>query len=138
VQIGSSLKVRLWLVGVFVLLGVLLWGGLRTSDPLAPYIADDGMRHIVGFAALGVIAAAVRQSILRLAALASIFFFALAFEIMQGPWSPREASWSDLAASCIGALAGYGLGQLIRLLLEVWRDIKARGQERETPQGRLL
>lgn len=113
-----SAPVRLWLVGVFALLALLLWGGLQDEDPLSPYIADDAVRHILGFAALGFIAAFVRQTVLRSGAMAFVFAFALLFEVLQGPFSPRQASWEDFFASSLGALAGYGLGTLLLTSLQ--------------------
>ncbi len=119
-------QVRLWLVGVFALLCLLLWGGLQDEDPLAPYVADDAVRHVLGFAALGVIPAFVRQTVLRAGAMGCVFVFALGFEVLQGPFSPRQASWEDFFASSTGALAGFGLGTLFLTSIEAVRVVWTR------------
>lgn len=125
-----SVQVRLWLVGVFALLCLLLWGGLQDEDPLAPFIADDAMRHILGFSALGFVAAFVRQTVLRTAAMGCVFLFALAFEVLQGPFSSRQASWEDFFASSLGALAGFGLGTLViasgQTAARLWKRFRRR------------
>jgi hypothetical protein len=92
------------------LTALMIWGGLQHDDPLAPYIHADSMRHILGFGTLGLCAALAPGQTARALALAGVLAFALVFEILQGPFSPREASFRDLFNSCIGAFAGFGFG----------------------------
>jgi VanZ family protein len=121
----GKLRVRVWLVVVFALLVLMLWGGLSDEDPLARYVADDADRHLLGFGTLGFVAAFVRQTPLRAAAMVFVLGFALAFEVMQGPFSSREASFDDFTASVIGALAGFGLGAFVIITFQTARDFLA-------------
>ncbi len=123
---AGKLKVRVWLVVVFALLVLLLWGGLSDEDPLTRYVTDDGDRHLLGFGVLGFVAAFVRQAPLRTGAMVFVFAFALGFEVLQGPFSAhRQASVDDLSASLVGALAGFGFGTFAIAAVQTVRDFLA-------------
>jgi hypothetical protein len=125
--VTGKLRVRVWLVVVFGLIVLMLWGGLSDEDPLARFVPDDGDRHLLGFGVLGFVVAFVRQTALRAAAMVFVFGFALAFEVLQGPLSShREASVDDLTASLIGSLAGFGLGTFAIAAFQSARDFIAR------------
>jgi hypothetical protein len=124
--VTGKLRVRVWLVVVFALLVLMLWGGLSDEDPLARYVADDADRHLLGFGTLGFVAAFVRQTPLRAGAMIFVFAFAVGFEVLQGPLSAhREASFDDLTASLIGGLAGFGLGSFAIAAFQTARDFLA-------------
>jgi VanZ family protein len=99
-----------WGVVALTLAAIVVWAAVQDSDPLSAYVPVDKVRHILAFGALGLCAAFMPSPIWRIRALGLVAAFALLVEVIQIPVPDRNASLSDLAASLVGAFAGYGFG----------------------------
>lgn len=97
---------------------VVVWAAVLPADPLSPYIHTDKMRHILGFGAIGLVAALMPSTPWRLRGLAGVLIFAVVVEIIQIPVPGRNASLTDLLASCIGTFFGFGLGAALTAAYE--------------------
>jgi VanZ family protein len=116
---GSRL---LWAGAVVAVLGLILWGGVQADDPLKPYIHTDKMRHVIGFACLGLLAPFRSSPQGRIFALLAACGCGLGLELVQGFIPDRQMSGKDLLASCIGVFAGYGIGAAGATALELLRS----------------
>ncbi len=111
-----------WAGAVALVVGLITWGGLQAEDPLKPLIHTDKMRHVIGFACLGLLAPFRSSPQGRLLALAAACGCGLALELVQGFIPDRTMSGRDLLASCIGVFAGYGIGAAALSALELVRS----------------
>lgn len=115
----------LWIASFATLLAaIILWGGLQHEDPLQTVIYTDKMRHIVGFGALGLLAAMAPSPRSRLAGAIAACMFALSLEIAQHFTPDRTMSGRDFIASSIGVFAGLGFGSALLTavgLVRAWR-----------------
>ncbi len=106
-----------------VMASVMIWAAMQPEDPLSPYIHTDKMRHVVAFAAVGLCAGLMPTPRWRLIGLGGVLAIAVAVEAAQIPVPDRNADIYDLAASAIGAFAGFGMGAA---MIWLWDEIRAR------------
>jgi VanZ family protein len=114
--------ILLWAGIAIIMAGTVVWAATQVDDPLSRYIHTDKMRHILAFGAIGLCAGLLPTKLARLVGLGAVLTFAMAVEIIQIPIPDRSASVSDLFASGVGALAGFGLGAAIISLWEMVRE----------------
>lgn len=117
--------ILLW-AGVAIIMGAtVIWAATQVDDPLSRYIHTDKMRHILAFGAIGLCAGLLPTKLARLIGLGAVLTFAMAVEIIQIPIPDRSASVSDLFASGVGGMAGFGLGAAV---ISVWEILRGRGK----------
>lgn len=117
--------ILLW-AGVAIVMGAtVIWAATQVDDPLSRYIHTDKMRHILAFGAIGLCAGLLPTKPARLIGLGAVLTFAMAVEIIQIPIPDRSASVSDLFASGVGGMAGFGLGAAV---ISVWEVLRGRGK----------
>jgi VanZ family protein len=114
--------ILLWAGIAIIMAGTVVWAATQVDDPLSRYIHTDKMRHILAFGAIGLCAGLLPTKLARLVGLGAVLTFAMAVEIIQIPIPDRSASVSDLFASGVGGLAGFGLGAAIVSLWEMVRE----------------
>jgi len=114
--------ILLWAGIAIIMAGTVVWAATQVDDPLSRYIHTDKMRHILAFGAIGLCAGLLPTKLARLVGLGAVLTFAMAVEIIQIPIPDRSASVSDLFASGVGALAGFGLSAAIISLWELVRE----------------
>jgi VanZ family protein len=114
--------ILLWAGIAIIMAGTVVWAATQVDDPLSRYIHTDKMRHILAFGAIGLCAGLLPTKLARLVGLGAVLTFAMAVEIIQIPIPDRSASVSDLFASGVGGLAGFGLGAAIVSLWELVRE----------------
>ncbi len=117
--------ILLWAGIAIVMAGTVVWAATQVDDPLSRYIHTDKMRHILAFGAIGLCAGLLPTKLARLIGLGAVLTFARAVEIMQIPIPDRSASVSDLFASGVGDLAGFGMGAAV---ISLWELLRGRGK----------
>lgn len=117
--------ILLWAGVAIAMAAVVVWAATQVDDPLSRYIHTDKMRHILAFGAIGLCAGLLPTPVARLIGLGAVLTFAMAVEIIQIPIPDRSASVSDLFASGVGALAGYGLAAAA---LSLWDVVRGRNR----------
>ena len=117
--------ILLWAGIAIVMAGTVVWAATQVDDPLSRYIHTDKMRHILAFGAIGLCAGLLPTKLARLIGLGAVLTFAMAVEIMQIPIPDRSASVSDLFASGVGGLAGFGTGAAV---ISLWELLRGRGK----------
>jgi VanZ family protein len=120
---GPHAFALLWAAVAVVMAVVVTWAAMQVGDPLSNYIHTDKVRHILAFGAIGVCAAFMPSARLRIIALAAVLTFGMLVEIIQIPIPYRTASLSDLFASLVGGLAGFGLGVAATTVLDLARGV---------------
>ncbi len=115
--------ILLWAGIAIIMAGTVVWAATQVDDPLSRYIHTDKMRHILAFGAIGLCAGLLPTKLARLVGLGAVLTFAMAVEIIQIPIPDRSASVSDLFASGVGGLAGFGLGAAI---VSLWQMVRER------------
>jgi VanZ family protein len=130
---NASPRILMLAIAALAMAGIMIWGAMQPDDPLSPWIHTDKMRHVVAFACLGLCAGLMPTPRWRLIGLAVVLAFALAVEAIQIPVPDRNADIYDLAASAIGAFAGFGIGAAIVWL---WEELRAKlsRQAKRSPQ----
>ena len=113
--------IRLWAGIAIIMAATVVWAATQVDDPLSRYIHTDKMRHILAFGAIGLCAGLWPTKLARLIGLGAVLTFAMAVEIIQIPIPDRSASVSDLFASGVGGLAGFGMGAAVIALWELLR-----------------
>ncbi|MDP3736751.1 MAG: hypothetical protein Q8R02_05150, partial [Hyphomonadaceae bacterium] len=104
----------LWAAIAIALMGVIVWGAMQTDDPLSSYVHTDKARHILAFGAIGLCAAFMPSTRLKLMALGGVLCFALVswfcgivrWRTRSRPalgFEARPRAW-DSSASCLPAL----------------------------------
>jgi VanZ family protein len=124
-----NLLVIIWAVTAAAMAVVVVWAAMQVNDPLSTWINTDKMRHILGFSAIGLVAALMPSPSWRLRMLGVVLTFAMLVEIIQIPIPERTASLSDLFASFIGAFCGYGFGAA---LVTAFGLVRERAKQRGT------
>lgn len=114
--------ILMWAGIALIMAGTVVWAATQVDDPLSRYIHTDKMRHILAFGAIGLCAGLLPTRITRLIGLGAVLTFAMAVEIIQIPIPDRSASVSDLFASSVGGLAGFGMGAAVISLWEIMRS----------------
>ena len=115
----------LWAGTAIVMAATVIWAATQVDDPLSRYIHTDKMRHILAFGAIGLCAGLLPTKLARLIGLGAVLTFAMAVEIIQIPIPDRSASVSDLFASWVGGMAGFGLGAAV---ISVWEILRGRAK----------
>lgn len=117
--------ILVWAAIAIAMAAVVVWAATQVDDPLSRYIHTDKMRHILAFGAIGLCAGLLPTRVARLVGLGAVLTFAMSVEILQIPIPDRSASVSDLFASGVGAMAGFGLGAAVITLWEILRARRA-------------
>jgi len=123
----------IWGAAALILATVVVWAAMQDNDPLSAYVPVDKVRHVLAFGALGLCAAFMPTTIWRLRAIGLVLAFAVGVELIQIPVPDRNASISDLAASVVGAFAGFGFGVAAATayaLTKTWLSRRALAQAR--------
>jgi VanZ family protein len=122
--------ILLWAGIAIVMAGVVVWAATQVNDPLSRYVHTDKMRHILAFGAIGLCAGLLPTKPSRLVGLGAVLTFAMVVEIIQIPIPDRAASVSDLFASGVGALAGFGMGAAV---ITLWEILRGRAKKANLP-----
>lgn len=113
--------ILLWAGVAIVMATTVIWAATQVDDPLSRYVHTDKMRHILAFGAIGLCSGLMPTKLSRLISLGAVLTLAMAVEIIQIPIPDRSASVSDLFASWVGALAGFGMAAAVHTAWSIVR-----------------